>query len=447
MIDSVARYNHFVLPASDLAGTTVAEIQISVPQGEMARTLQVYYNDAGRLEIKDGPVAPMDTSCRQHISRAQIVEMKSLYNDLASHSHYNNLALVLEFAQFVAHQRTLKPDLSLEEAYEAFSPNLLELHEKHKSGTCGVLAKRFCHDLQEKMGLKGQSIGSEIQNTWMTLPIPGTAKDPIKWIDLSKALRGADHTDAVVAYTDENGNKSVIKFACSLGQDVPNEIEEFRGTDQRSGLEKYYDSMRYNDSEHIPDQTIEEGTIAKTFLKGRFKAAMSKGKHVLGVDFLRGNVYINPSWAKTIEGVPLNGKKMASIDLTDLAKPDEVGTYYVNEEAVEMTHREALHLMVEKAASTFDFPADFEESLIALAQITPEFFDHLYMEPLPLIKHHYTELQFIAKKMHALSEDPLQTELYRKLQPMHYEILGHLVNPNAVALEEAIERMMHELTI
>lgn len=413
----------------------------------MARTLQVYYNDAGRLEIKDGPVAPMDTSCRQHISRAQIVEMKSLYNDLASHSHYNNLALVLEFAQFVAHQRTLKPDLSLEEAYEAFSPNLLELHEKHKSGTCGVLAKRFCHDLQEKMGLKGQSIGSEIQNTWMTLPIPGTAKDPIKWIDLSKALRGADHTDAVVAYTDENGNKSVIKFACSLGQDVPNEIEEFRGTDQRSGLEKYYDSMRYNDSEHIPDQTIEEGTIAKTFLKGRFKAAMSKGKHVLGVDFLRGNVYINPSWAKTIEGVPLNGKKMASIDLTDLAKPDEVGTYYVNEEAVEMTHREALHLMVEKAASTFDFPADFEESLIALAQITPEFFDHLYMEPLPLIKHHYTELQFIAKKMHALSEDPLQTELYRKLQPMHYEILGHLVNPNAVALEEAIERMMHELTI
>ncbi|WP_420420635.1 hypothetical protein [Simkania sp.] len=444
LITLVERYNHFTLPSPELAGTTVSRIEISVDHGEKPRTLEVRYNNEGRLEIKDGAVAPMDVSCRQHISRAEIQEMKDLYNELADHSNYNNLALVLEFAQFVRRERTVDSSFSLEDAYEAFNPDLVTIHAKYQSGTCGVLAKRFCHELDERMGIKGQSVGSEIQNVWMTLPIPGTAKDPIKWRDLSTELRGADHTDAVVAYTDENGNQSVIKFACSMGQDVPNEIEEFIGTDEASGLDRYYDTTRYGSREHIPDQTVEEGTIAKTFLKGRFKAAMSKGNKILGVDFLRGNVYLNSSWAKKLEGIPLNAQKMASINLEDLANPEENGIYFVNGEPVTLTHREALHLMLEAVSSTFEIPEDFEENVIALAQISPEFYDHLYMEPLPMIKQHYTELQYIAKEMKALSEDSSQETRYRELQRMHFEILGAIYNKQPEQLAIAIDRMMLE---
>lgn len=50
-----------------------------------------------------------------------------------------------------------------------------------------------------------------------------------------------------------------------------------------------------------------------------------------------------------------------------------------------MTHTQALHVMIETARSTFTISEDFEENIIYLTQIAPEFSEQLYLQPLPLI--------------------------------------------------------------
>jgi hypothetical protein len=445
LIALVDQFNYATLPNPTLAGKGVASVAISVESDERARNLEVLYNEKGQLAIKDGPVAPMDISCSQVLSKEKITKMKDLYNQLAGGSNYNNLALVLEFAKTVAMARTDNSNLSLSEIFTAFDPNLVSMHEKYQSGTCGVLAKRFCHDLKSKLNVDGQSIGSQIQSNWMSLPIPGTEERSIKWTGLSEEVRGADHTDAVVAYRDENGNHQVIKFACSMGDDISTDIEEYRSNSHESGVERYFNTRRYAALDHLPDQTIEEGTIAKTFLKGRFKAVMSKQNRILGIDFLRGNFYMNPSWAKSDANIPLNKDKMASINLADLSTPDAIGTYFVRGEKIEMSHRQALHMMIEAAQPTFTIPADFEENILSLAQIAPEFSEQLYLQPLPLIKQHYDELQLIAKKMKALSSNEMQIETYKAAQVQHEIVLKHLIDNKPEELTEAIAKLMQLL--
>lgn len=445
LIALVDLFNYTTLPNPTLAGKGVASVAISVESDERARNLEVLYNEKGQLAIKDGPVAPMDISCSQVLSKDKITQMKDLYNQLAGGSNYNNLALVLEFAKSVAMARTDNPNLSLSEAFTTFDPNLVSLHEKYQSGTCGVLAKRFCHDLKTNLNIDGQSVGSQIQSNWMSLPIPGTEERSIKWTGLSEEVRGADHTDAVVTYRDENGNHQVIKFACSMGDDISTDIEEFRSTSHESGVERYFNTRRYAALDHLPDQTIEEGTIAKTFLKGRFKAVMSKQNRILGIDFLRGNFYLNPSWAKSDANIPLNKDKMASINLADLSTPDAIGTYFLRGEKIEMTHRQALHIMIEAARSTFTIPADFEENIISLAHIAPEFSEQLYLQPLPLIKQHYEELQLIAKKMKVLSSNDKQIETYKAAQVQHEIVLKHLIDNKPEELTEAIAKLLQLL--
>lgn len=226
--------------------------------------------------------------------------------------HYNNLAIVLEFAHHYRQAHTRDPDRSTEEIYQSFRPELVALDRKYHSGTCGVLASKFLHESSERLGIVGQSISHFTENNWTVIPFPGSENSPIKWNQLSNQVHGFDHTDAVVIYRDEEGQDRVLKFACSLEKDNPDEITQFKSVNRKSIVDSFL-LLQNSSVEDRPNRATDDGQIAKAFLKGRYKAVMTKdgGKLTLGIDFLRENFYINKSWSDTIRGIPKNEKGMA----------------------------------------------------------------------------------------------------------------------------------------
>jgi len=174
LIPLVAKYNKEAIPKPSLVGNVVAKVRISVEQHEVERELTVRYNAKGFLEIIHGPVAPMDISFDTTLSSSKVEEISTLYTSLASQTNFNNLAMVLEFAQF-AHQAQIKdPTLTLDQALKQFTPDTVATFDKYQSGTCGVLAKKFSDEVEKRFGVPAQRVGTVTENDWNAVPLPGT---------------------------------------------------------------------------------------------------------------------------------------------------------------------------------------------------------------------------------------------------------------------------------
>ena len=124
---------------------------------------------------------------------------------------------------------------------------------------------------------------------------------------------------------------------------------------------------------------------------------------ILGVDFLRGNIYFKP--ASGSEG-------RISIDMANLTNPEAKGIYLIDGVKAELSHREALRIMIEKAGREVYLPADTEENLISLAQNAPALMDDFFIQPQPLIKNVYQDLLVIDKKMEGLEGKMREEDLY-----------------------------------
>lgn len=446
LIDIVTALNKMELPKPSKAGTVVARIQISIEYHELPRILDVRYNSQGHLEIIDGAVAPMDVSCSQRISKAQLQQMQKVYTGLTAGTYFNNLGMVLEFAKFVRTERAIDPHITLDQAFKKFNPNLVGMFDKYKSGNCGIFASKFCHEVESQMGIKGQPLAKITENAWNGVPIPGTEESPVKWLQFNQEVQGADHTNVGFPYTDEDGREGFIQFACSFEKDREDEISHYKGSSRRSGLDRFFEETTFSRS-FLPDRILDDSLISKSGLKARFKAAMSNNGKTMGVDFLRGNFYLNPSWAKADAGLPRNSSGMVSINLTDLANPDSSATYTVDSQGVVMTHRQALRIMLEKASAYMEIPEDMEANIISTAQIAPLMSSQLYLQPLPFIQEHYADLQEIGKKYNTIRptmERRLSQEQEEKFTVVrkHYDaMVDHLV------LEYAPEKALAKMAI
>lgn len=432
LIDIVTALNKVELPKPSKAGTVVARVQISIEHHELPRVLDVRYNAQGHLEIIDGAVAPMDVSCSQRISNAELQQMQEIYTGLTAGTYFNNLGMVLEFAKFLRTEKALDPHITLDQAFQKFNPNLVGMFDKYKSGNCGIFANKFCHEVERRMGIKGQPLAKITENAWNGVPLPGTEESPVKWNRFSQEVQGVDHTNVGFPYTGEDGREGYIQFACSFEKDREDEISHYKGSSRKSGLDRFFEETAYSRS-FLPDRVLDDSHISKSGLKARFKAAMSNGGKTMGVDFLRGNFYLNPSWAKTDPGLPRNSRGMASIDLTALANPDSSATYTVDDKEIVMTHRQALRIMLEKASAFMEIPADMEENIITTAQMAPLMSSQLYIQPLPFIQEHYADLQEIGRRYNAIKptmEKVLSREESEKFMVVreHYDaMVDHLV--------------------
>ncbi|MCP5504568.1 MAG: hypothetical protein H7A41_05375 [Chlamydiales bacterium] len=452
LIPMVDQYNYNALPKKERAGEVVARFTFGADHWGNEREGILRFNRMGFLEIVDGVTSPMDVSARQTLTREQVGQLRELYTELNRDFYYNNLGVLLEFAHFHAQAQARRPEQSIRESFEAFNPSLVDFDMKYRSGTCGILASRFVHESAERLGIEGQCVSHFTENNWSVVPIPGSEESPIKWTALTSEVHGFDHTDAVVVFRDEEGSRRVIKFACSVEKDYEDEIKEYLPSQrQRMDGVEFFFRMSGSSLSDRPNRSHSDGAIEKSFFKGRFKVAMSKDGKVMGVDFLRGNFYMNKSWSDKIKGIPKNAAGMVSIDLRDLAQPHQEGTYFVDGKEVRMTHAEALNTILNEARKEFHIPDDVAIGIVQLAQMAPAMSRELYIQPLPFIQEHYATLQVIGKRMNELRPsfdkvpDSEQEILYRKMSDRYDRMIDHLINDyNPEAAREVMESIVKE---
>lgn len=413
----VTQFNKVMLPKMDNAGKIIGEIRALGLFDEQETRLVLRYDRDGYIEIVDGPVASLNALCGQTLSQSQVDEMVKLYHILHADTPYNNLGEFLEFIKYFTEERDKNPDLTLSSAYESYHPDLARIFDKYQSGTCILLSAKFCEEL-EKRGIQALHEPSPTLNTWTSLPIPGTEKSPIKWNHLSTETSGVDHTSSVCMFLNEAGKEEVIKFQCSFEKNKPDEIERFR-SGKTTATHAYLKRRRPANGDDIPTREIDISCIGKSRLKGRFKALITKDNMVLGVDLLRDNFFVNASWSKAQTGLPWNDQGMVSLNLEDLAHPDEIGIYFIDGVETKISHRTALRIVLDKVGSVMLLPADMEENLIALAQMRKALFSEFFIQPLPVIREAYGDLLAISKKMGALKKT-MPDEEYLELENEEY---------------------------
>ncbi|MCP5505911.1 MAG: hypothetical protein H7A38_03390 [Chlamydiales bacterium] len=409
---ALMEYNQAELPQKHRAGEVVARFRHENDAYGIEREVTVEFGPHGNLVLMDGPAMMMDSTPYQTLSSEQIRQLKALYEQMSKPLYFNNLGILLEYAHAV---RSKREEVALGNVYEEFHPNLSSLIEKYRSGKCGILADSFAERAHRELGIDVLTVSHFTENFWTVLPIPGSSDTPLKWNRFSQELRGFDHTDGVVFYRDETGAERAIKFACSLEKDHPNEVTDYVSISHYKMMNQGYDAYPLN-------QGRDYSTVTKAFLKGSYKAVMIKDENtILGIDFLRGNVYMNRGWSSKLEDVPTDQNGFVSIPLTSLSRPDEKGIYYLNGKPIEMTHREALRGILAKAAGEFTIPPDMEEGLIELAKLAPRLLEELFMEPIPFIRENYEALQKIGKMMSEAR--PSITDEYDREKDLYYREL------------------------
>ncbi len=399
LIQLVASHNTAVPANLGLAGQVIAKVNYFNERLTQASVLDIRYSREGTVEIIEGPLAPIDVRYGQVLTQAQLNDMLSVYTSLSKDTPYNNLGETLEFIQYFNEQKRINQHITLKQAFDSYRPDLVQIFDKYKSGTCNILAAKFCDELARRE-IKAQSMATTAQNPWTTLPIPGREVE-YKWNAMTQQLRGAEHTDVICFFIDEKGD-GLLRFRCSFEKNSKDEISEYRANRFQNSLNKFLFEIG---EQEIPNRIIDGSEIGKVRLLGRHKALIKKGEMILGIDFLRGNLYFKPMpGAESLRGLPLNVQGRVSINIDDLAKPEAIGIYFIDGVRTALSHRAALHTIVEKAQREVVLPGGTEQNLISLAENAPALFAGFFIQPLPMIKAHFPDLLEIDNKLNELQK-------------------------------------------
>ena len=436
LIKLVAQCNAAAFPAVDAAGQIVVQVVVQVEyineRFDTPGRLTVKYNREGFLEITEGPLAVLDTRFTQKLTKAQIVEMNALYDRLSKDTPFNNLGEMLEFINYFNQQRMVKPELTLKQALASYNPNLPQIFDKYRSGTCVMLSAKVCHEFANR-GIQAQMMSTFALNPWSSLPIPGKEVE-LPWIAFSKELQGVDHTDAVCFYTSEELSEEILRFRCSYEKDLEDEVITYIPAPRKGALAKLLFDIGDND---LPNRVIDIGKTGKTRLIGQYKALIKKDDMILGIDFLRGNLYFKPTpGPDALKGLPLNEKGIVSIELSDLANPQAKGFYFINGARVELSHREALRIILARAGHEVHLPAGTEENLILVAQNAPALMADFFIQPLPLIQQAHKDLVAIDKQLKNLEGKISPDARGILMERYEAEIITAICSNSADALEK-----------
>ena len=340
LIQLVAHHNKSASPTASNAGQAIVQIRYFNENFQKESYLDVKYNREGRVEIVEGPIAPLDAQFDQVLTPDQIREMRELYQSLAKETPYNNLGELLEFSRYFKEQQKINPNLTWKQALAAYQPHLGQIFDKYHSGTCILLSTKFKEELAKK-GIKAQILSTSALNPWTSFPIPGMEVE-IKWEALSEKLKGVDHSDIVCFFKDEKG-EGILRFRCSFEKDMADEVVEYRADKKRSIEKRFLLELGIYDMDDFPNQVINEKEIGKNRLLGRHKALIKKDEMILGIDFMRGNIYFRPKpGIGSLKGLPFNRQGRVSIEIAHLSQPDMKGIYIIDGVEQKISHRDAL---------------------------------------------------------------------------------------------------------
>ncbi len=413
-----------------LAGLNEEGLLFPARSGEIVAqidSLEVYYTPRGMLAMRDNSLEPIELSSVQDLSRDKVREIVSTYKALTEGSYYNNLGELLEFFAFHKEQLAITRAQTLQGSFFSYRPIPADIFDKYHSGTCILLSAKFCDALRRK-DVAASMTYSVLQNAMTLLPFPDSKISRLieRWEEYIDVVKECTHSTAICVYKDEEKRKKVLFFECAFTGRLEREITEQTAADYIA---------RASDSRPLM-QIKEADVIAKLRLKGRYKVVMANPSRekILGVDFLKENVYVNASWAARLEGLPFNKDGRVSISFTDLLHPDVVGTYTISGVPTEMTHRDALRLIMEKTSDIFYFPEDFEENLLFAVQNGDAFFADILLSPMQTIKAVHEDLSALAEKVRdwrlrvgivERSQRPIYEERVRLYENMLLDVRGN----------------------
>ncbi len=361
--------------------------------------LRVIFDETGRLTISPQdrkvtvPVEKMYLG--KPVTLEQLQAIRSVYAETIGSPTYNNMAICLEFMKFFRIAKEKNTHLTLQQAFQIFTPNPSAIVAKYHSGDCVALAGALQQDLK-KRGIVSGVFGEYSFPDWARPPVPHAAS--FIWPDYDAATEKVHHCATVVRFTDTQR-----KDKCLVLQTFgPTPIEELEWSSFRK---------KHSTSAESPDNILNLEHIIKMQFSGKSKVVVLKkapqASMIFGIDFLRGSLFINSAGAQGLEQLPCDRNGRFSISLHDLQRPDETATYYFDHHPRIMTHREAVLHFAAIAKDRFDLPDDFTENLLTLAQNIDALFNSILLSPIATARHvlkHTDAAQAAMKQAQAMAD-------------------------------------------
>ncbi len=363
----------------------------------------------------------------------KIRQLEEVFLQVYDRTVYNNVSPMLELMKFFREARQSNPALTLFQAFEAFDPVPSEIFDKYQSGDCVVIASKT-QTVLRAMGIESAVVGCRMSNIWSTLPIPEGEKLGY-WAEYDRASEGIHHCGVVVKYKNEDGKKMV---ACIDPIFVDPHLH-FKTSDIETVLEG--GTCDWFATDHL--EAIENlNHLLKMQMAGKTKMLL-KGKGtghnspILGIDLLRGNIYLNKAGSAYFKDLPLNANLKFSIQLADLQNPLASGVYLVDGEQRSMTHRAALKRFIDTAKTELHLPDDFEDNVITLALNEEEVVTQILLSPAKTVR---ATIKVVAEAFKSLQE---VRATQRSFRPRYSDASGDV---KKILIEyEAIHHNMSDL--
>lgn len=369
--ECIQTYNKTAPPNIRFAGTLALSI------GER----QVFYTKNGRLELapphRKTTIPIGMAKGNMNLDQPQVEQLKGVFQDVYEGTPYNNMSPMLEFAKFFKEAKESNSHLTLHQAYQAFNPSPEELFDKYQSGDCVIVAAKVQAAFQE-MGVEAGVVGQFTRPPWADPPVPNSREGPA-WPHYNKVTENVHHCAIALKYTNSSGEEKGLYMDPLFGSgEVIHEVDSY--DDPNNGMAR----LIAVDSKDTPENITNVGHILKMQMSGKTKMNLM-GKdgmsQICGVDLLNGNIYLNGEGAKGLAGLPLGANGRFSIKLEDLKDPQAQGSYLVDGQSVQMSHREALEKFAEAAKDRFQLPDDFVDNMITLAEHADEIVKTVLLPP------------------------------------------------------------------
>ena len=325
---------------------------------------KVYYDVQGKLTLAPPDrktTTPIELAkCNSKLKPSQVNKMKQTYHDIVDNTPYNNVGPMLEFMKFFRETSVNNSHLTLSEAFQAHQASPVQVYDKYHSGDCVILAGKLQSELRAQ-GREAAVTGQYTGPDWARPPVPNPSMNFSSWKKYDTSTENVHHCATVVRYSDEQGKDRALELDVTYnGADAPVDYEDFSSIMQEAG--------KLDTTANITNL----GHILKMQMTGKSKMALcGKGgaSEQFGIDLIRGNIYLNTEGAKGLQGLPLGSNGRFSISLQDLRENSHtMATYYVEGNAVQMTHAKALEALQNAAGERFQLPGDFSENILTLAE-------------------------------------------------------------------------------
>ncbi len=336
----------------------------------------------------------------------QIKQLEDIFLKVYDRTVYNNLSPMLEFMKFFRETKQSNPTLTLCQAFEAFDPFPSKIFDKYQSGDCVVIASKT-QTVLRTMGIESSVVGCRMANIWSTPPIPGGERLGY-WEEYDRVSEGIHHCGVVVKYHDSEGKKMM---AC-IDPIFVDPRMNFKSSDietvSEGGTCDWFATKRLEAIGNLNYLLKMQMTgKSKMILKGK---GSSHTPPLLGIDLLRGTIYLNKAGSELFKELPLNRELKFSIQLADLKNPLASGVYLINGEECQMIHRTALKRFVDIVKLELRLPDDFEENIITLALNEEEIVTQILLPPVKTIR---TTIKVVTEAFKSLQEVKDKQRSYR----------------------------------